>query len=694
MCASDKPREGIDFLPLTVDFEEKLYAAGKIPGSFFKREGRPSQEAILTDRLTDRPLRPLFPKEFHNEVQVVITVLSADQDHQPDLLTIIGASAALSISDIPFEGPVGATRIGYIDGQLVVNPTYSQLHDSKLDIVVAGTKDAIIMVEAGSKEVSEEVMVDAMRLAQETNERLIAIQSDLVDACGRPQMQIPSVEASAGLEEDVLSAARGELPEVLRAHEEKAHRSETEAALRARLVEELKDRYSEGQIVATLDSIIKRETRRRILEEGIRPDGRGLKDIRPISAEVGLLPRTHGSGLFSRGLTQVLTVATLGSVNEGQRLDTLSPDEKKRYMHHYNFPGFSNGEVRRLGSPGRREIGHGALAERAMVPVIPSEEEFPYTIRLVSEVLSSNGSTSMGSVCGSTLALMDAGVPITAPVAGAAMGLITDENGRYAVLTDIQGMEDHLGDMDFKVAGTTDGITALQMDMKVKGIGYDVIAEALEQAKHARFFILSKMAEAIAQVRPSVSQYAPRMHRITIPKDKIGVVIGPGGKTIRSLIDEFKVTIDVDNEGTVTIGATREEAASKTVERIRALTKDVEVGDTYTGKVTRLMSFGAFVEILPGKEGLVRIGELADHHIDSVEDVVTEGDELDVMVIEIDHMGRINLSHRAIIQGDSYQRSTNGERRFAGSRPGGNRREGRGGPGNSQQRSFGTGRRR
>ncbi len=670
-CVAPEAREGMDFLPLTIDYEEKLYAAGKIPGSFFKREGRPSQDAILTDRLTDRPLRPLFPKGFHNEIQVVITTLSTDQEVQLDILAIIGASAALSISDIPFEGPVGATRIGYIDEQLVVNPTFSQLRDSNLDIVVAGTKDAIIMVEAGAKEVSEETLIEAMKLAQETNQLSIAAQEELVASCGKPKMEIVPPETHIEIEDEAFSIIRDKLPNIPHPPEEKHQGSEEEEALRLELLENLKDKYPEDLIINAFKSILKKEMRRRILEEGIRPDGRGLKDIRHISVEVGLLPRTHGSGLFSRGMTQVLTVATLGSVGEVQKLDTLSPEEKKRYMHHYNFPGFSNGEVRRIGSPGRREIGHGALAERALVPVLPSEEDFPYTIRLVSEVLSSNGSTSMASVCGSALALMDAGVPIKSPVAGTAMGLITGDDGKFAILTDIQGVEDHLGDMDFKVAGTSQGVTALQMDIKVKGISYDILAQALKQAQEARYFILAKMVEVISQARPSVSPHAPRMHRLTIPTDKIGALIGPGGKTIRALIDEFKVTIDVDNEGTVTIGATSEDAAIKAVEHIKTITRDVEVGATYTGKVTRLTTFGAFVEILPGKDGLVRIGELSDHRIDSVEDVVTEGDKLEVMVIEIDNMGRINLSHRAILEGPSYQRNTDGDRQSTGGRFGG-----------------------
>jgi polyribonucleotide nucleotidyltransferase len=529
------------------------------------------------------------------------------------------------------------------------------------------------MVEAGAHELPEETIIEAMKLAQETNEKVIATQEELVKICGVPKMELPTLDASDEIENDVYAIIKDRLLEVLNTPEGKSQSKLAKEAFETDLNQKLQDKYPEEDINNTLQSIVKRETRRRILEEGIRPDGRGLKDIRPISTEVGILPRTHGTGLFSRGMTQVLSIATLGSLAEVQKLDTLSPEVKKRYMHHYNFPPYSVGEVGRVGSPGRREIGHGALAERALIPVVPSEEEFPYTIRVVSEVLSSNGSTSMGSVCGSSLALMDAGVPIKAPVAGAAMGLITDANGKYAVLTDIQGVEDHIGDMDFKVAGTEEGVTALQMDIKVGGIGWDVISQALKDAKEARLFILSKMNEAISQARSTVNEYAPRMHRIKIPTDKIGVLIGPGGKMIRSLIEEYKVTIDVDNEGTVTVGASDGQSANKVLDRINLLTKEVELNETYTGKVTRLMSFGAFVELVPGKEGLVRIGELSDQHIESVESFISEGDELEVKVIEKDHMGRINLSHRAILEGDSYQRRPNNDgprRDNRGQRPG------------------------
>ncbi len=652
VCASDQPREGIDFFPLTVDYEERLYAAGKIPGSFFRREGRPSTEAILADRLTDRPLRPLFPKGFRNDVQIVVTVLSADQENDPDVLATIGASAALSISDIPFAGPVSSTRVGYVDGEYVLNPTFSQLHESQMDLVVSGTRDAVMMVEANAKGVSEEMVLEGVRRGQEANVDLIALQDELVAECGKPKVDVAVIEPEAGVHQAVAKFVEGQIGEMLAAGD----KEEREAALderRRELVERLGETYAAEQLLAAFDEEVKREVRSRILGQGLRPDGRDPKTIRPISGEVSLLPRTHGSGLFSRGETQVLTLATLGSVGQQQRLDTLSPEESKRFLHHYNFPPYSTGEVRRMGTPSRRSVGHGALAERAVEPVIPGEEEFPYTIRLVSEVMSSNGSTSMASVCASTLSLMDAGVPIKAPVAGIAMGLMMGEDGRYVILTDIAGIEDAMGDMDFKVAGTAAGITALQMDIKVKGITAEIMAEALAQAREARLEILAKMHEIIAESRSELSPHAPRMYRIQIAQEKIGAVIGPGGRMIRSIIDETKCSIDVEDDGTVFIGSSSEEMAQKAIQIIEGLTKDVEVGAIYTGKVTRLVDFGAFVEIMPGKEGLVRISELADYHVPSVEDVVRVGDEVMVMVIEIDNMGRINLSRRAVLEGES-----------------------------------------
>ncbi len=648
-CISEEAREGIDFLPLTIDYEERLYAAGKIPGSFFKREGRPSTEAVLTCRLTDRPLRPLFPKDLHNEIQVVVTVLSADQENDPDILAIIGASAALSISDIPFGGPVAASRVGYIDGEYVVNPTFTQLIRSQLDIVVVSTKDGVVMVEAEAKEAPEDIVLEGIKVGHESNQGVIKLQEDLVQVCGRPKMELKAKELSSELQANVTTAIRERFGQGF----DKKDRSERKAALaqlKEEIVTKLGGTYSTQEVSSAFDLGLKETVRGLILENGIRPDGRGLTDIRPISCEVEIFPRTHGSGLFTRGLTQVLTIATLGSPGEEQQIDGIGQEESKRFMHHYNFPPFSNGEVKRMGSPGRREIGHGALAERALVPVLPSETDFPYTIRLVSEVLSSNGSTSMASVCGSSLSLMDAGVPIKAPVAGIAMGLVTGGNGRYAVLTDIQGLEDALGDMDFKVAGTAEGITALQMDIKTKSIEYEIIEKGLIQARDARLFILDRMKETLSASRPELNKYAPRLTKIVVDPEKVRHVIGPGGKTIRSIISEAKVTIDIGDDGTILIGSPNQEATQQAIHMIEELTRDVEVGGTYTGRVTRVTNFGAFVEILPGKEGLVHISELADYRAPTVEDVVKVGDEVMVMVTDIDRMGRINLSRRAVLE--------------------------------------------
>ena len=649
-------RTGADFLPLTVDYEERLYAAGKIPGSFFRREGRPSTDGTLAMRLTDRSIRPLFPKGFYHEIQVVITVLSADQETPLDTLATVGASAALSLSEAPFEGPLSSTRVGYVDGAFVINPTFSALQRSTLDLVVAGTRDAVVMVEAGAKQVDEALVLEGVRKAQEANHIVIALQERMTREMGRQRKMAfqPAEEVSQELEERAASLVEERLHAAIYETHDKDERAEVMAQLRLEILGLLAEEYSDALREAGFDRVERRLVRRKILEEGIRPDGRRLKEIRPISSEVGLLPRTHGSGLFTRGQTQVLTIATLGTLSERQKLDTLGPEDTKRYIHHYNMPGFASGEVKRTGGPGRREIGHGALAERALLAVVPSEEDFPYTLRLVSEVLSSNGSTSMASVCASSLALMDAGVPIAAPVAGVAMGLIV-EGDRYAVLTDIQGAEDHLGDMDFKVAGTAQGITALQMDIKVKGITYDIMAQALGQALEARLFILGKMAETMERPRSEMSAYAPRIVRIMIPVEKIGALIGPGGKTIRAISETFKTTVDVQNDGTVYVGSPDLEALNATVARIRDLTREVEVGAVYTGKVVRIMTFGAFVEILPGKDGLVHISELAEHRVASVEDVVKIGDEISVKVIEIDAMGRINLSRRAVLAGDGAQ---------------------------------------
>ncbi len=655
-CVSNEPREGTDFLPLTVDYEERHYAVGKIPGSFIRRESRPSQDAILADRLTDRSLRPLFPKSFRNDIQVVITILSADQENDPDVLAIIGASTALSLSTIPFDGPVGAVRVGCLDGELVLNPTFTQLASSSLDVVVASTSDALVMVEAGAKEIPDQLILDAIKFGQQANLEITRLQQQIIDACGKPKMDFKPAEENHEVGEAVSAITGGRLKELV--YRPKAEREEALATIKEELSQELEEKFPSRDIKSALDSLLRREVRSQILEQGARVGGRGLSEVRPISCEVGLLPRTHGSAVFSRGGTQVLSITTLDSVRKEQLIDTISPEETKRFMHHYNFPPYSNGEVKRMGGPGRREIGHGALVERALAPVLPSEVDFPYTLRLVSECLSSNGSTSMASVCASVLSLMDAGIPISAPVAGVAMGVIAEDD-KFVLLTDIEGLEDAYGNMDFKVAGTAQGITALQMDIKLKGIPYHVIENAIKQANDARLFILDKMSQTISSTRPELSKYAPRMYKITIDPAKIGTVIGPGGKMIRSITEETKATIDVENDGTVIIGSTNEEGAQKAMKIIQDLTRDIEVGAMYTGKVTRVINIGAFVEILPGKEGMVHISELADYRVPSVEDVVKVGDEIMVMVTEIDRMGRVNLSRRAVLQRQSKTDSEN-----------------------------------
>jgi polyribonucleotide nucleotidyltransferase len=644
-------REGMDFFPLTIEYEERLYAVGRIPGSFFRREGRPTTEATLAARLTDRPLRPRFPKGMRNEVQVISTILSVDHVNQPDIMTIIGASAALSVSHIPFNGPVAATRMGYVDGQHIVNPTFEDLTRSRLDLTIAGSRDAIIMIEAGAKEVSEDVVLEALRIGQENNVKIVEFQDKIVAELGQPKVE---VMVDHGTDPDLLSKVeaitKSAIEGVVDRGEGRGEKNADLKAVEAKAIDEFGEEYGEKVVAKAYDDVLKKTVRAKIINESKRPDGRALTEVRPLSSEVGLLPRTHGSALFQRGETQILTVATLGSMTLEQRLDSLSPEDTKRYMHHYNFPPYSTGEARRMGT-GRREIGHGALAERALLPVIPDESEFPYAFRLVSEALGSNGSTSMGSVCGSTLSLMDAGVPIKAPVSGVAMGLMTDDQGNFKVLTDIQGVEDFFGDMDFKVAGTAEGITAIQMDIKATGITPAIFNQALAQAKEGRLFILDHMLSTLAKPREELNANAPRMTRIMIPVEKIGAVIGPGGKTIRSIIEATGATIDVDNDGSVTIGATNGEAAEAAIRMVEGLTKDVEVGQRYTGKVSRLMNFGAFVEILPGKDGLVHISELDVTRVGSVEDVVKVGDEIEVMVTEIDRMGRVNLSRRAILEG-------------------------------------------
>ncbi|HLJ66037.1 MAG TPA: polyribonucleotide nucleotidyltransferase [Chloroflexota bacterium] len=664
--ASKEPRPNIDFFPLTVDYEEKLYAAGKIPGGYIKREGRPSTEAILVSRLTDRPMRPLFPKGFRNDVQIVLTPLSFDQENDPDILAINGASAALTISDIPFDGPVGAVRVGYIDGQVVINPTVAQLENSKLDLVMAATRDAIVMVEAGANEVPEDVILEALDAGHQAIIPLIDLQERMRETCGKEKRVFPLKtlpdDLTAALTEFVGTRLHDNL-----VHPTKQERESAVDALEAEVQAHFEEQgFEPADIRTAFESLLKKTTREMILKENIRPDGRERTEIRPISIDVGVLPRVHGSGLFSRGQTQALSIATLGSTSDEQIIDGLGQDEAKRYMHHYNFPPFSTGETRPLRGPGRRDIGHGMLAERALSAVIPRQEDFPYTIRVVSEILSSNGSTSMAATTGSTLALMDAGVPIKAPVSGIAMGLISNDEGDYAVLTDIQGVEDAMGDMDFKVAGTREGVTAIQMDIKIHGLTRAIMSEALEQARAARLFILDKMEAVIPQPRADLSPFAPRITRIQINPEKIGTVIGPGGKKIKEIIAESKASIDIEDDGTVYIASTSHESAQKAIDMIKGLTAEVEVGKQYNGTVRRIMDFGAFVEVLPGKEGLVHISQLAPYRVNRVEDVVHVGDRLEVKVTGIDSMGRINLSHRALLEpngSDAQEGERGGEQR-------------------------------
>ena len=646
---AEKPRADIDFLPLTVEYEERLYSAGKIPGSFFRREGRPGQEAILSARLTDRSIRPLFPKGLHNEIQVILTVLSTDQQNPPEILGMIGASAALSLSHLPFAGPIGACRVSYNDGGFIVNPTYDEIAAGRLNMVVASTRDAIMMVEAGSYEVSEEVILEGISKAFEANRLTIDLIDELVGQVGKPKYEVEDDAAEAErLDSQIKAIANVRVTEILEQNSFKAERDEGLDRIEEEVAAQLGEEFSRNRIAEGFKNVVKGEVRRRILDLGVRPDGRGPAEIRPISCEVGVLPRTHGSGLFTRGQTQVLSAATLGPLSMKQTLDTLSPDGTKQFMHHYNFPPYSVGEARRVGSPGRREIGHGALAERAILSALPAENDFPYTIRVVSEVLASNGSTSMGSVCGSSMALMDAGVPLKAPVAGIAMGLVTDNDGRYAVLSDIQGIEDFLGDMDFKVAGTAAGINALQMDIKLKGLDENILRQALEQARQGRLHILDKMAAAIQEARSEMSPYAPKTVRIQIPVEKIGAVIGPGGRVIRGIIEETGCSIDVADDGGVTISSSEQAMLDLARSKIDGLTRELVVGDILTGKVTRLANFGAFVELLPGKDGLVRNEDMGD-----MADDLQLGQEVTVMVREIDAMGRVNASRRALFGDDT-----------------------------------------
>ncbi|NLY43609.1 MAG: polyribonucleotide nucleotidyltransferase [Clostridiaceae bacterium] len=645
--ASDKPREGIDFFPLSVDYEERLYAVGKIPGSFMKREGKPTEKAILTSRVIDRPIRPLFPKDMRNDVAVVATVLSVEQDNSPEIAAMIGASAALSISDIPFNGPIGAILVGLVDGKFVINPTAQQREKSTLHLTLAGTKEKIVMIEAGAKEVPEDVMLEAIMFGHEEIKKICAFIEQMVAEVGKPKFEYVSFEVDEALYEDIKEYAYEKVKAALDTPDKKTREANIKAVYED-VFEHFAEKYPdmEAQMGEALYKLQRHIVRSWILYEGKRADGRGMKEIRPLSAEVGLLPRTHGSGLFTRGQTQVLTVATLGALGDVQLLDGLEEEESKRYMHHYNFPSFSVGETKPSRGPGRREIGHGALAERALEPVIPSEEEFPYAIRLVSEVLSSNGSTSQGSICGSTLALMDAGVPIKAPVAGISVGLVT-EGDKYVLMTDIQGIEDFFGDMDFKVAGTKKGITAIQVDIKIDGLTKDIIKEALEQTREARLYILDEvMLKVIDKPRKELSPYAPKIMTTTIDPEKIREVIGPGGKTIQKIIADTGVKIDIEDDGRVFIAAVDAAAGKKALRIVEGIAKDVEVGQVYIGKVVRIMNFGAFVEFLPGKEGLVHISKLGRKRVQRVEDVVKVGDEILVKVIEIDKQGRVNLSRK------------------------------------------------
>ncbi len=673
---SPQIREGTDFFPLSVDYEERMYAGGRIPGSFFRREGRPGPDAILIARLTDRPLRPLFPKGMRNDVQVLIYSFSSDSENPLDVLAINAASASLMISDIPWNGPVGAVRIGRINGEFIVNPTYAQIDESDLDLRLAGTKDAILMVEAGANEIPEDVMLKALEFGHQSLQPLVELQEKMAAEIGKPKLEVPLNLVSDELVAKVKQRIQKELEEVLDLPYQKATLYGGIDALQAKVVEEMAAE-DESLIPAVKEAFGEAEkaiVRRRILDQGKRPDGRGLTDIRPIWCEVGYSPRAHGSGLFTRGETQVLTLATLGTPKEAQEIDSLTPTETKRYIHHYNFPPYSTGEVKPLRGTSRRDIGHGALAERALLPVIPPESEFPYTMRLVSEVLSSNGSSSMASVCGSTLALMDTGVPIKAPVAGVAMGLIKEAD-KTAILTDILGTEDHLGDMDFKVAGTADGITALQMDIKIAGLSSELMATAMAQAKEARMHILGKILEVIAKPNPELKPFVPRITVIKVPVDKIGAIIGPGGKNIRALQEETGTKIDIAEDGSVFIAAVDASSSDLARDKILSFSETAEIGRIYTGKVVRIAEFGAFVEILPGVDGLVHISQLDSERVNKVEDIAQLGDEITVMVIDIDASGKIRLSRQAVLEGwtaeEAREKDSRGGRSGGKNGPGG-----------------------
>ncbi|MGC2872638.1 polyribonucleotide nucleotidyltransferase [Ihubacter sp. mB4P-1] len=655
-CASKEPRPDIDFFPLSCDYEERMYAAGKIPGGFIKREGRPSEKATLSSRLMDRPLRPLFPKGYYNDVVVVATVMSVDPDCETDIMAMVGASVALATSDIPWEGPIGAVRVGMIDGEFIINPTLEQREVSSMNLTVAGTKEAIMMVEAGANEVPEAVMLDAILYGHEEIKKIVEFIDEIVAEVGKPKQDIQLYKVPEDIDEAVRAYAVDKMKTAIKTVD-KLERLDNMDAVEVETKEHFAEIYPENEkdIANVLYNITKECVRAMILDEGVRPDNRKLDEIRPIWCETQMLPRVHGSGLFKRGQTQVLSACTLAPASESQTIDGITEQTEKRYMHHYNFPGYSVGEARPMRSPGRREIGHGALAERALIPVLPSVEEFPYAIRVVSEVLSSNGSTSMGSTCGSCLALMDAGVPIKRPVAGIAMGLIErveeDGSSKMAILSDIQGMEDFLGDMDFKVTGTEVGVTAIQMDIKVHGLSREILEKALQQAKEGRMYIMQQMLEEIPAPREEMSKYAPRSITMRIDPDKIRIVIGPGGKTINKIVDETGVKIDIseDDPGLVSIYSADMEGANEARHRIELLTKDVEVGEVYEGTVQRIMNFGAFIEILPGKEGLLHISKMAKQRVEKVEDVMNIGDVVKVKVTEIDSQNRINLSRKELL---------------------------------------------
>jgi polyribonucleotide nucleotidyltransferase len=661
---SDEAREGADFFPLTVNYEERMYASGTIPGSFFRREGRPGEDATLTARLVDRPLRPLFPKDLRNSVQLILYALSADGEQPLDIIGIISASASLMVSDIPWDGPIGAIRVGRIDGNFIAYPSYDELEKSDLDLVMAGSREAILTVESNSQEVSEEVILEALEWGQKAIQSLIDVQEKMSQDLGKTKKEYESFMLSPDLQDNIHNRSFDAINEILARNLEKVEFRNALDELRAAVVEEFTadEEIVPGDVKEAFENVLKIAIRKRILENGIRPDGRDLTTVRDIWCEVNTSPRAHGSGLFTRGQTQVMTLTTLGTPRDAQLIDNLTPQETKRYMHHYNFPPFSVGEVRFLRGTSRREVGHGALAERALLPVVPTEEEFPYTLRLVSEVLSSNGSSSMASVCGSTLSLMDTGVPIKAPVAGVAMGLVM-EGDQYAILTDIQGLEDHIGNMDFKVAGTEEGITALQMDIKLKGLSSQVMAEALQQAKTARTKIMAEMLAVMPEPRADLKAHVPRIQAIRIPVDKIGAIIGPGGKTIREIQEETGARIDIDDDGLVYIASDDGESARMAQERIEGLTATPEVGRIYTGRVVGIKTFGAFVEILPGIDGLVHISQLETRHVKNVEDVVEFGDEITVMVTDISKDGKIRLSRQAVLEGWSLEEAQQADRK-------------------------------